>query len=361
MISLSLCMIVKNEEEVLERCLKSVENLFDEIIIVDTGSTDKTKEIARKFTDKIYDFVWCDDFSKARNFSLSKARSNFVMWLDADDVITPENLEKLFVLKQNLTQKTDVVMLKYAISFVENKPTFVYFRERIFNAKKNFKFCGAVHECVAPAGEIIYEDIIIEHRKVKKTNPKRNLKIYEKMLKNGETFSPRNLYYFARELYYNKKYSKAISFFKKFLQKKETFLENKIEACLILSKCYQEKKEFEKALEILFFSFSFDTPRAEICCEIGYIFQLQKKYVLSNYWFEKASQSIANYQSGGFIQNECYNFIPYIEMCVNFYYLNDIKKSFYYNNLAKQHRPTDSVVLNNEKILLKLLNQNKTD
>ena len=69
MVTFSLCMIVKNEERVLERCLNSIADLMDEIIIVDTGSTDRTKEIASNYTDKIYDFEWVNDFSKARNFS----------------------------------------------------------------------------------------------------------------------------------------------------------------------------------------------------------------------------------------------------------------------------------------------------
>lgn len=355
MISLSLCMIVRDEEEVLDRCLNCVKDLFDEIIIVDTGSTDKTKKIAKNYTDKVYDFAWCDNFSKARNYSLSLATSDFVMWLDADDVINEENVNKLRELKQNLTLNIDVVMLKYAISFVDNKPTFCFFRERIFNRTKNFKFSDAVHEFVTPFGNIVYEDIVIEHHKIKATNEKRNLKIYEKMIKNGETFTPRNLYYFARELYYNKKYFKAISYFKKFLNEKETFLENKIEACLTMSKCYQEKGLTDKALQYLFQSFSYDLPRAEICCEIGYIFQTQEKYLLSNYWFEKASNIKPNFKSGGFILNECYNFIPFIEMCVNFYHLKNFKKALYYNNLAKQLRPNDDIILNNEKILLKLI------
>ena len=73
MVTISLCMIVKDEEEILARCLDCVADLMDEIIIVDTGSTDKTKEIARRYTDKIYDFKWENDFSAARNFAFSKA------------------------------------------------------------------------------------------------------------------------------------------------------------------------------------------------------------------------------------------------------------------------------------------------
>lgn len=360
MITLSLCMIVKNEEEVLSRCLDSVKDLFDEIIIVDTGSKDRTKEIAKKYTNKIYDFIWCDDFSKARNYSLSKATSDFIMWLDADDVINADELQKLFLFKKELSFKMDIVMLKYAISFVDNKPTFTFYRERIFNRRKGFRFCDAVHEFVAPIGNIIYKDIIIEHRKNKATNPKRNIKIYEKMQKVGEKFTPRNLYYYARELYYNNKYSKAISYFKKFLNEKETFLENKIEACLTISKCYQMKNDLNNALRYLFLSFSYDLPRAEVCCEIGYIFQAQNKFVLSNYWFEKATNIIPNFQSGGFVLNECYNFIPYLEMCVNHYNLGNINKSLHYNNLAKGIRPNDEVVLNNEKILLSKLGKNNS-
>src|SRR5690625_4581747 len=75
---LSVCMIVKNEEKVLERCLESIHGIADEIVIVDTGSTDKTKEIATKYTDKLYDFKWINDFSKARNYAASKAIGEWI-------------------------------------------------------------------------------------------------------------------------------------------------------------------------------------------------------------------------------------------------------------------------------------------
>ena len=95
MSSISLCMIVRNEEKTLERCLNSVKKVVDEIIIVDTGSTDSTKSIAKKFTNKVFDFKWCDNFSLARNFSFSKATCEYIMWLDADDIITEENKETI--------------------------------------------------------------------------------------------------------------------------------------------------------------------------------------------------------------------------------------------------------------------------
>ena len=96
MADISLCMIVRNEEAVLARCLDSIRDEVDEIIIVDTGSSDNTKEIAARYTDKIYDFKWIDDFAAARNFSFSKATMEFAMWLDADDVLTSTDKKKVY-------------------------------------------------------------------------------------------------------------------------------------------------------------------------------------------------------------------------------------------------------------------------
>ncbi len=79
MITISLCMIVKNEEQVLERCLASAAPLVDEIIIVDTGSTDRTREIALRFTDRLLHFAWIDNFSAARNYSFDAATQDYIL------------------------------------------------------------------------------------------------------------------------------------------------------------------------------------------------------------------------------------------------------------------------------------------
>ena len=96
---ISVCLIVKNEEDVIGRCLESVKGFADEIIVVDTGSSDKTKEFVSKFTDKLYDFEWIDDFSAARNYAFSKAKCDYLFWLDADDVVLPEDVVKINNLK----------------------------------------------------------------------------------------------------------------------------------------------------------------------------------------------------------------------------------------------------------------------
>jgi tetratricopeptide (TPR) repeat protein len=100
--STSLCMIVRDEEQNLASCLTPVRGLFDEIVIVDTGSTDRTREIARQFNAQVFDFAWRDDFSAARNESLRRARGEWVFWLDADDRISERNLPPLRSLLRDL-------------------------------------------------------------------------------------------------------------------------------------------------------------------------------------------------------------------------------------------------------------------
>ena len=113
MITISLCMIVKNEEAVLARCLDSIADLMDEIIIVDTGSTDRTKEIASRYTSNIYDYKWNGNFADARNYSFSKATCQYIYCADADEVLDEQNHAKFALLKKGLLPEIDIVQMHY--------------------------------------------------------------------------------------------------------------------------------------------------------------------------------------------------------------------------------------------------------
>ena len=253
-VTVSLCMIVKNEEDVLARCLDSVKDLVDEIIIVDTGSKDRTKEIAHTYTDNVFDFVWIDDFAAARNFAFSKAKCMYCMWLDADDVILPKDQEGFQRLKETLSPETDMVMMKYHTAFDSSgKPTFSYYRERLIANHKGYQWVGAVHEIIPPTGNIYYsDDAAVSHKKLRVQDPDRNLRIFEKLIAQGNVLDARQQFYYARELYYHNQFEKAIQVFNAFLQREDAWVENQIDACTFIFYCRRQMGQKQEALYALF-------------------------------------------------------------------------------------------------------------
>lgn len=353
--TLSLCLIVKNEEKTLPRAIKNASIYADEIIIVDTGSTDKTKDIAKQFTDKVYDFEWVDDFSKARNFAFDKAKSDFLMWLDADDEVPDSSAQKIKEWKES-DDNNDVLFCLYALSFDENgKPTFQYFRERIVKNILLHRWHDRVHETITCTGKITYRQDIVVHHKKERSTPGRNLKIYLKMKEEGEKFSPRNQFYFGRELFSNNMIDEAIHELSKFLSEKKGWLQNNIEACLTLSKCYSTKGEYDHALSALFGSFVFATPKGEVLYEIGDIFLKMEEIDNAIYWFELALSSKPDVQSGAFIDNDCYGFLPALALTYCYYKKGDLAKSYHFHQMTKAFKPNHEKVLYNEKVFENLI------
>ncbi len=353
---ISLCLIIKNEEEVLSRCLESTRAFADEIIIVDTGSTDRTKEIAKRFTDKIYDFKWINDFSAARNFAFSKATMDYQMWLDADDVVPAKSVEKINELKKNLSDDVEIVAMKYVLSFdQQGNPSYHSTRERIFKRSKNYKWIDPVHECIPLIGNIHYTDIEIWHKKTKiEMVSTRNLNIYESLEISGKIFTPRQLYYYARELRDHGRLHKAIVYYEKFLETEQGWFEDVITCCYDLAVCYKNIGEKSKILPTLLTSFEYDTPRASICCEIGYYYKNEKKYDIAFRWFDLATK-LANSTSVGFVHADYTGYIPNVEACVCLCFLGDYEKAKEYNEKAALSRPDCPSVKQNREYLKTML------
>ena len=346
--TISLCMIVKNEEMHIARCLDSVAKLVDEIVIVDTGSTDKTVEIVSNYTSNIYSHSWTDDFSDARNYSFSKASMDYCMWMDADDILEETQQDKFLQLKQSLSSDTDMVMMKYHTAFDEaGTPSFSYFRERWIRNCHDYRWLGAVHEVIPPSGKVIYSDIAISHKKLNAGNPDRNLKIYQKLLADQKTLEPRQQYYYGRELYYHKQYEEAISVLEQFLLAPEGWVENKIEACSICANCYFGLGQEQSGLATLLRSMSFDLPRAELCCEIGKYFLEQGNYHNAVYWYETALNRPKNEYSGGFVLSDCYDYIPLLQLCVCYDKMGNKQKAKEYNERAGACKPYSKAYLYN--------------
>lgn len=201
MVSISVCMIVKNEEHTLASCLDSLESIADEIIVVDTGSTDRTKEIAQRYTGRIYDFKWDNDFSAARNYSVSKACCDYIYIADADEVIDEENQLRFRQLKRAILPEVEVVEMAYAnqMSFNTTSNFDMEFRPKLFRRLRPFQFVDPIHEVLRTDPVVYRSNVVVRHNPVN-NHGSRDLGLLAQLVERGERFSSRLEMMYAREL-----------------------------------------------------------------------------------------------------------------------------------------------------------------
>jgi glycosyltransferase involved in cell wall biosynthesis len=222
---LSLCMIVKDEEDCINRCLSSVKSVVDEMIIVDTGSSDRTVEICKSFGAKVFDFPWNGSFSDARNFGLERATGDWILWLDADEEVDASDVYKL----RDILYFDDILLSVHLINFYGDRPdpnqTFDIAHTRLFQNHKGFKFKNKIHETLN-----VDEVFDTSERPIIKTVPiklyhygyldsvnetkkkfERNLSMLEKELEQKD-YSPWIEYHIASEYYRVKQYTKAFDY-----------------------------------------------------------------------------------------------------------------------------------------------------
>lgn len=358
--TLALCMIVKNEESVLARCLESVKGVFDEINIVDTGSSDATKKIAAVYTDRIYDYKWNDHFADARNASFEKATADYVMWLDADDVLSASSKKKLIDLKNAPDfGDTDAYYLRYDAAFDENgNPLLSFYRERIVRRACNFRWEGAIHETISVHGKIKKSDVSVSHLKGSVKERGRNLKIFIRQFAKGMTPNDRQKFYFARELTDNGLYDTACSAYEYFLQGNGC-IEDKISACRDLAYCHRFCGRNENRLFWLFKSFEFGEPKPEICCDIGDVFREHGNYEQAIFWYRLAINEGKKDRCGGFLYPDASGYIPYMNLCVCYDRLGNYEKANACNESAGIYKPNDKNYLYNKRYFENILHGRK--
>ena len=339
---LSLCMIVKDEEKVLARCLDSIQKEVDEIVITDTGSTDGTIDLAKRYTDMVYTFPWKDDFAAARNHSFARATGDYAIWLDADDVIAPDMLPRLRSLKTRIEQENaDMAVCKYVNGGC------LYFRERIVRRGAGMLWEGRVHECITPRGKVISDDFSVTHLGSDKPRGARNLHIYQKW-RAEEPLGARDLFYYGRELYYNRLYTEAQAVLEEMLGGDGWYV-NKIEACKVLAACLEAKGDKNAALGALFQSFAYGAPRGSVCGEAGRIFRETGRHREAVFWYETALGCPDHSPEGDFDDVPARTLYPLLGLVCSHWALGQREQAYECHRRAAQLAPDHPAVLHNEK------------
>lgn len=223
-VTLSTCVIARNEEKFLPGCLKSVLAISDEIIVTDTGSTDRTVEIAKSFGAKVYHFEWCNDFAAAKNFCNNKATGDWILQLDADEEVFPQDQNKIReLIHQDFCNGAFVAIHNRAsTNFGENEPS-VHFLIRLYRNREDIFYENAVHEELKVSGDAAPVDIRILHHGYNLdpdyllTKRKRNAEIlYNKLEQNPDDLATN--FYISMMHIGNREFKQSADFARKALQ-----------------------------------------------------------------------------------------------------------------------------------------------
>ena len=292
MMTISVCMIVKNEEAQLAACLDSLKLIADEIIVVDTGSSDSTKEIAARYTDKIYDFPWIDDFAAARNFAFSKAGMEYIYTADADEVIDEDNIRLFRRVKELLPPETEIVQMYY-LNLMEENTAYNSKRElrpKLFKRLRTFEWINPVHETIRLDPVIYNSDIEIMHL-AKGSHAKRDFATFRKALCKGMRLDKTLHSMYAKELFIagdKDDLTEAVPFFEQSLADTSRSEDEHREARCVLARAYRISGDtagfFRLCLRDVI-----AVPCSEMCAEIGHFFYDSGNFAEALCWLNDAA------------------------------------------------------------------------
>lgn len=301
---ISVCMIAKNEERYIETCLKHLLPYGVEIVVVDTGSTDRTMEIAKKYTDKVYEFAWIDDFAAARNFAASKATNNWILVLDCDEYLLELDARTLRVCMQQHLRH--VGMLKLRNLYTQEDGTKAYHIDKVprFYNKNFFEYRFRIHEQITPKKQEKLEDVRlftyelpleaehhgydIDETEMQKKQ-ERNLKLLQSSI--GETPFDDYLYFQIGQSYYVLgEYEAAAEAYAKSFDLLDNIEKGFVKHAVIsYTKTLHKLKRYEEQIKLQL-AYEHMVQSAEFSYYMGCAFQEQREYLKALLTFVKITQ-----------------------------------------------------------------------
>ncbi|WP_051623711.1 tetratricopeptide repeat-containing glycosyltransferase family 2 protein [Clostridium hydrogeniformans] len=368
--TLSLCMIVKNEENHLYRCLNSVKDLVDEIIIVDTGSTDKTIEIAKKFGAIIYHYKWDNSFSNARNFSLSKASKEWILLMDADDEFSSNHKEKFIELLNE--EKFHVYFFK-TLSYTGNGEgdTITNLNPRLLINNGEYKFFGDIHEQLNHISgdwnsfNHCIRDINIYHygylTKVieEKNKRKRNIEIIlNELSKDPE--SEFHIFNLATEYFANGEIDKALYYYDRVYKNIDVSKGYSPKTIIRKMYCLCYLKRYDEALNTIEDGLKIYPNYTDLEFERGNIYLILKKYTLAIESYKRALELGEPPSNLEFFKG-CGTFKPAIELGKLYEMFRDYKKALSYYLQAFKFNQDNYLLLYNIGAMINKSKENKEE
>jgi glycosyltransferase involved in cell wall biosynthesis len=354
MTTISLTIIVRDSEKTIFNCLNTFYPCADEIVIVDTGSTDQTIQIAKKFTDKIYYFDWINDFSAARNYSFEKCTGDFIVWVDSDDFIEESDARKIRTLN---FENNDIFLCQHMLCLDEfQQPAGIIVRERIIRRSLGLRWREPVHEYLP----------IVEHKTCitdiktwhiqQHNSSERNLKIIERAI-TADPSNSRNIYYYGVELTEANHIDAGIVQLEHFI-KIGGFWEDIFNAHYRLAKIFMSIDE-KKFKFHLFESLKMEERRAEPYYLMAQYWESRSNWFRAIQWYEFCTIVKRPKELLTLWQPDYYTWLPCLALCVCYNNVGNIERAYEWNDRALAYRPNDPRMINNQRLLLNAINDKK--
>lgn len=343
---ISLVLIVRDEEEALPRCLASVRDLVDECVVLDTGSTDDTVAVAQSFGARVFAQPWTDDFAAARNAAWAHATTDYVFWLDADDVLLPPDRERFRQLRATMDPAWTAVTMVYHYAFDDQGTPILRFRlPRLVKRRAGFQWVGRVHEYLEGPAPWGASDVVVTHQRTRSAGM-RNLRIYEAMRSAGEPLTPRDRLYYANELADHQRWAEAMPLYDAIAEDAQYWVEDRLWALNKLAEGYEVAGNWLGMRRTVYRSFELDAPRPEACCRLGYDALQRGRPAEAIVWYDLAVRWPPR-DTGGFRLEACATWLPHLQLAVCYDALGDGERAAYHNEQAARWRPDDPHVRHN--------------
>lgn len=347
--TVSLCMIVKNEEKHLARCLDSVKELVDEMIVIDTGSEDKTVEIAKDFGAKVDYYSWDNNFSNARNYSLQQASGDWILLMDADDEFHKEDYDKFIELINTSTKDGHYFKTLSFAGEKKGNDVVLNLNLRLLRNNRKYHFIGAIHEQITRSdGTMDYKDFSTEDIRIfhygyltdvalEKNKRRRNISIIEEELKKD----PQNsfhLFNLGNEYFALGDREKALELYDSAYRNFDYKVGFSSKLVIKRIMCLDEMGQYGRALEAIEEGLKVYPNFTDLEFERGWIHFKNKRYTLAIDSFKKCIELGKPPMQLEFLEG-CGTYRPYEALGEIYFQLEDYHKAFEcYENVLK-HNP----------------------
>jgi len=344
---LSAALIVKNEEEVLRSCLNSVAGLWDELVVVDTGSTDGTVEIAQEYGAKIGHFEWVDDFALARNYAERLCTGDYIWWIDADEVLV-EGKELIREIAQE-GRRDGVRPLLVFTRDGNGQPVKTYIRQETLHKNNGgWKWVGAAHNWLSGPSRDSEPRIVVEHTARPSGDRPNHKDIFVALRKNlGKGFKERDLFYLLREHWYKGNYQEAIALAERLLRQHPGWPIERSHAALVMGKSYFALDDFAEARSAFLRAIKECGTWAEPYFSLGEMYYGRREWVQGIAWL--SASTAFDPPPEYFTDHSIYQWRRWDLLAVCLSKLKRNAEAVRYGQIALAARPEDKRLQKNQK------------